>query len=99
MKAEEDMGSSVKFEGGKTTPKNEIKNYYSAFCSFYDISLPNEVNENKTNIANRTSLQGSCPKPNDKQEDIQTKVKKLVHKQQQNADNRIMLLLFEPILI
>ena len=91
MKAEEDMGSSVKIEDGKTTPKTEIKKYYSAFCSFYDISLPNEVNENTTNIANRTSFQGSCPKPNDKQEDIQTKVKKLIHKEQQNADNRIVV--------
>ena len=91
MKDQEEMGSSVKIEDGKTTQKNEIKKYSSAFCSYYDISLPNEVNENKTNIANRTSFQGSCPKPNDKQEDIQTRVKKLTHKQQQNADDRIVV--------
>ena len=91
MKDQEEMGSSVKIEDGKTTQKNEIKKYSSAFCSYYDISLPNEVNENKTNIANRTSFQGSCPKPNDKQEDIQTRVKKLTHKEQQNADDRIVV--------
>ena len=91
MKDQEEMGSSVKIEDGKTTQKNEIKKYYSAFCSYYDISLPNEVNENKTNIANRTSFQGSCPKPNEEQEDIQTRVKKLTHKEQQNADDRIVV--------
>ena len=45
----------------------------------------------KTNITNRTSFQGSGPKPNDKQEDIQTRVKKLTHKEQQNADDRIVV--------
>ena len=91
MKDQEDKGSSAKIEDGKPPKQNERKNSHSNFFSFYNISFPNEVNETTTNITNLTSVQGVCPKPHDKQEDIRTKVINPTHKEQENENNRIVV--------
>ena len=91
MKDQEDEGFSAKIEYGKPPRQNERKKSHSDFCSFYDISLPNEVNETTTNITNSKSVQGACPKPHDKQKDLKTKVINLTQKEQKNEDNRIVV--------
>ena len=91
MKDQEDKGSSAKIEDGNSPKQNERKNSHSNFFSFYNISFPNEVNEITTNITNLTSVQGACPKPHDKQEDIKPKVINPTHKEQENENNRIVV--------
>ena len=91
IKEREDKGSSTNMEDGRPPMQGETKNSRSDVCSFYDISLPNEVNETKKNIANLKSVQGACPKPHGKQEDIKTKGINVTHKEQKNEDDRIVV--------